>query len=54
MFIISIVILDIILFSLNFINVIIANAPFTTPFDISIFSVIRTKAPIANFLMWSK
>jgi hypothetical protein len=51
MFIISIVILDIILFSLNFINVIIANATFTAPFDILIFSILKTKAPITIFFM---
>jgi hypothetical protein len=49
MFIILIVILDIMLFSLNFINVTIVNAPFTSPFDISIFLAIRTKLQLEFF-----
>jgi len=33
-------------------NIIIAIAPFTAPFDISMFLVMRTKIPIATFFLY--
>jgi hypothetical protein len=54
MFKILIVIFDMFLLSSKFMDVAIANAPFTTPFDISMFLVMKTKAPIVTFFICSK
>jgi hypothetical protein len=37
--------------SLNFVNLTIVIAPFMTPFDISMFSILRTKIPTNFFYL---
>ncbi len=54
MFKILIVIFDMFLLSSKFMDVTISIVPFTTPFDISMFLVMRTKAPTITFFYMFK